>query len=48
MDECWNYINELEVHEVECKNVADGKIIWKVVREVEDGEFISIRDKENT
>ena len=40
----WRKINELEGHEVECKNVADGKIVWKVVREVEDDKFISIRD----
>ena len=31
-------INELEGHEVECKNVADGNIVWKVVREVEDDQ----------
>ena len=41
----WRKINELEGHEVECKNVADGKIVWKVVREVEDDKFISIREK---
>ena len=41
-------INELEGHEVEFKNVADGKIVWKVLREVEDDEFISIKDKENS
>ena len=29
-------INELESHEVECKNVADGKIVWKVDKEVQD------------
>ena len=44
----WRKINDLEVHEVECKNVTDGKIIWKVVREVEGDKFISIREKENS
>ena len=40
-------INKLEGHEVEFKNVAGEKIVWKVVREVEDDKLISIRDKEN-
>ena len=44
----WRKTNEFEGHEVECKNVADGKIVWKVVREVEDDKFISIREKENS
>ena len=35
-------MNELEGHEGECKNVADEKIVWKVVREVEDDKFIFI------
>ena len=34
----WRKINELEGHEVECKNIADGKIVCKVVIEVEDDE----------
>ena len=42
----WRKINELEGYEVECKNVADRKIVWKVVKEVEDDKFISIRIKE--
>ena len=40
----WRKMNELKGHEVECKNVADGKIVWEVVREVKRDEFISIRD----
>ena len=44
----WRKINELEGHEVERKNVVDEKIVWKVVREVEDDKFISIRDKEKS
>ena len=43
----WRKINELEGHEVECKNVSDGRIIWRVIREVEDIEFVAIRAKEN-
>ena len=35
----WRTIHGLEGHEEECKNVADGKILWKVVREVDDDQF---------
>ena len=41
-------MNELEWHEVECKNIADSKFVCMVVREVEDDEFIGTKDKENT
>ena len=41
----WRKNNELEGHEVECKNIVDGKIVWKLVIEVEYDNFISIRDK---
>ena len=44
----WRKINELKGHEFECKTVVDGKNVGKVVIEVEDYEFISIRDKENS
>ena len=43
----WRTINELEGHEVECRNNSDGKIVWKVVREIEDDQFRAIREKEN-
>ena len=43
----WRKINELEWHKIKWKDVTDGKIKWKVVGEVEDDDFISIRDKEN-
>ena len=44
----WRKINELEGHEVECKNVAYRKFVWKVAKEVEDDKFISMSDKENS
>ena len=44
----WRKIYELEGHEAESKNIMDRKIVWKVVRVVEDDKFISIRDKENS
>ena len=43
----WREINELEGYEVGCKNVTDGRIIWKVASEVDDDEFIAIREKYN-
>ena len=41
-------MNKLEGYEVECKNAANGKIVWMVVREVDGDELMSIRDKENS
>ena len=37
--DAWRSIHLLEGHEEECKNATDGKIVWKVVREVDEGEF---------
>ena len=45
--DAWRVIHGLEGKEVECKNVADGKIIWKVVREVDEDKFKTIRETEN-
>ena len=44
----WRIIHGLEGHEEECKNEADGKIAWKVLTEVDDNKFQSIRETENT
>ena len=45
--DAWRVIHGLEGKEVECKNVADGKILWKVVREVDEDKFKTIRETEN-
>ena len=43
----WRIIHGLEGHEEECKNGADGEIVWKVVREVDANQFQLIRETEN-
>ena len=43
----WRDIDEFEEHELEWKKYVDGKIVWKVVTEVEDDEFRLMRKKEN-
>ena len=35
----WRIIHGLEGHEEEYKNVADGKVVWKLVREVDYDQF---------
>ena len=43
----WRVIDELEGHKVECKNSTDGRIVWKVVREVNEDKFRTIRERED-
>ena len=43
----WRVIDELEEHEVECKNTTDGQIIWRVVREVNEDKFHTIQERED-
>ena len=45
--DAWRIIHGLEGNKVECKNAADGKILWKVVKEVDQDQFRSIRESEN-
>ena len=45
--DAWRSIHLLEGHEEECKNATDEKIVWKVVREVDEDEFRIIKGPEN-
>ena len=42
----WRVIHKLEGCEVECENISDRKIFWKVVIKRNKNQFHSIREKE--
>ena len=47
MENAWLVIDELEGHGFECKNSTDGQIVWKVVRDVNEDKFCTIRETED-